>query len=99
MKESVMKLAYLWALSFVMQNMVQGLSPSLSMHPLDRALEGPYPCGAIRMVPGAHVAGGQVSEPNKYPWLASIICPDCQANATNKNPWGHICGGSLITQR
>ena len=51
------------------------------------------------MVPAAQVAGGEVSEPNKYPWLASIICDECQANETHKNPWGHICGGSLITQR
>ena len=94
-----MKWPYLFALPFLIQNMVHGVSLPLVVHPIELALEGSYPCGAIPMVPGANVFGGRSSEPDKYPWLASIICPDCQVNNTIKNPWGHICGGSLITTR
>ena len=99
MDNSFVRISFLVTLVFVIQNKVHGISPSLVMHPIDRAKEGAYPCGAIPMLPGANIVGGQISEPFKYPWLASLICHDCQANQTITNPWGHICGGSLITQR
>ena len=99
MENIFVKLSYLFALLFVIQNMIDGILQALVMHPIDRAMEGPYPCGAIPMLPTAQIWGGQRSEPFKYPWLASLICHGCQGNQTIANSWGHICGGTLITQR
>ena len=45
----------------MMQNNVGGASSSVVVHPIDRAKEGPYPCGAIPERPSAHVVGGQES--------------------------------------
>ena len=68
--------------------------------PLDRAKGGVYACGVIPSRPSPLIVGGRPSEPGKYPWLAAVICPDCFKNSTSAgNPWGLICGGSLITDR
>ena len=68
-------------------------------HPIDRAMEGTYKCGILGPALDTFVVGGQRVQRSKYPWLASVICEECWEGSSNANPWGHICGGSLITDR
>ena len=65
------------------------------MHPLDYAKEGDFKCGVLGPAADTYVVGGQIVRQSKYPWLASVICMEC----ASANPWNHICGGSLITDR
>ena len=68
------------------------LAPTDAVHPITRAKQK---CGIMPMKRGTFIVGGQATGPSTYPWLAALICRNC--NPTN--PWGHICGGSLISER
>ena len=70
-------------------------SPPPQKHPLDFAKEGEFRCGVLEPSTDTYVVGGRRVRQSKHPWLASVICEEC----ASANPWNHICGGSLITER
>ena len=78
------------------------LAPIEALHPITRAKQK---CGIMPMRRGTFIVGGQPTGPSKYPWLAALLCKNCTRNhgplpwRNSTNPWGHICGGNLISER
>ena len=45
----------------------------------------------------AHIIKGEDASLNEFPWLAALLCHDCDPDV--KDPYGRWCGGTLITDR